>query len=108
MTNLVQDLSTLTTIPKKNLNRLIDVAIYSINETIAEDLLQGNDVSEVNIGLGNLYIQCSGNKLNFKFIPSAKLREEVINTIKNKENSLELTLEKNLIDRITNTYKDII
>lgn len=108
MTNLIEDVSTLTTINKRNLNKLIEVASYCINETIEEDLLDGSNVSDIDIGIGELHIQYVDNELKFKFIPSAKLREEIIDTIKGKHNNLELVLDKNLVDKITNIYKEII
>lgn len=108
MTNLVEDVATLTTINKKSLQKLLDIAVYCINETIEEDVLASNGVSEIDLGIGELYIQYVNNELKFKFIPSAKLKEGIIDTIKGKQNNLEITLEKTLVDKITHTYKDII
>lgn len=108
MTDIIEDVSLLTTINKRNLNKLIDVAQYCINEAIEESLIESKTTSDINIGIGELHIQFLNNELKFKFIPSAKLREGIIDTIKGKQNSLELVLEHNLVDKITNVYKEII
>lgn len=108
MNELIKDVATLTTIPEKNLNKLVTIAEYCINEIIEEDLLKLNNVSEINIGIGELYIQYIDNELKFKFIPSAKLKGEIIDTIKNKQSSLEIALEEKLVSKITSIYKDMI
>ena len=108
MVSLVKDISTLTTIPERALQRLVEVSIYCINDAVSEDVGQENNVSEIDIGIGKLSISHEDNDLKFKFIPGAKLEEEIIKTIKNGQSTLEYTLERNLVKMITNTYKDII
>ena len=108
MVNIIEDVATLTTINKKNLNKLVEVALYCINEAIEESLLDQKTVTDLDIGIGELHIQFVDNELKFKFIPNAKLREGAIDTIKGKQNNLELILEQNLVDKITNIYKEII
>ena len=107
-TDIIDNVSTLTTINKRNLNKLIDIAIYSINDSIEESLLSQETTADLDIGIGELYIQFIENELKFKFIPSAKLRESIIDTIKNNHSSLEYVLENNLVDKITHIYKEII
>ena len=66
------------------------------------------DVSEVDIGLGKLYIRTSGGELTYKFIPSELLLEETIKTLKNKKNAFEIEIEDTLVNRVTKLYKEIL
>ena len=90
------------------MNKLLDASIFSVCESVVEALQNNESVVETDIGLGTLSILRNDNSLKFKFIPSAKLKGEVVNSIKQKENSLLLELEENLSNKILNTYKEII
>lgn len=105
---LTNDLSQLTSIPQKVLKKLCELSIYCINEEVFESLNDGEPVVEVDIGIGDLLIQLSDNELKFKFIPSDMLKQEVINTIQQHENSMIVKLNYNLVDTITKTYKELI
>ena len=106
--NITKDVSVLSTISEKTLSKLINIYIYAINEAIEESMLEHKNKSELDIGLGTLIILHEDNELKFKFIPSAKLKESIINTVVNKQNTLDIVLENTLINRITNRYKDLI
>jgi len=106
--NIIQDMATLTTIPEKNLSKLIDVSIYCISDAIQECLKQEETIAEIDIGIGILYIQCLGNNIKYKFIPSDRLDKAVKETLINKLNLLEIKLETSLVSKITNIYKDLI
>ena len=108
MNNLITDISTLTAIPEKTLNKILDKAYVAINDIILEDLMEDKKVAEIDIGIGSLYIQLLHNSIKYKFIPNATLEENVRNTIIHKTNLLENTLETNLVDKLTNTYKDFM
>lgn len=108
MTNLIDDVATLSTINKKQLVKFLDLIYYSINEAIEEDILDGESVSDIDIGIGELHISYVENELKFKFIPSQFLEASIIDTIKGKQNNLEFVLDKNLIEKITKVYKEII
>lgn len=108
MTNLIDDVATLSTINKKQLVKFLDLIYYSINEAIEEDILDGESVSDIDIGIGELHISYVENELKFKFIPSQFLKTSIIDTIKGKQNNLEFVLDKNLIEKITKVYKEII
>ena len=108
MDSLLEKESVLTTIPEKSLKRLVDIQEYIINDIIEDAMMKGETSTSVDIGLGILSIKFEDNALRFKFVPSAKFEESLINTIVNKENILKLTLEKNLVDKIMHVYKDLI
>lgn len=108
MTSIIHDISTLSTINAKHLNKLVDLAEYAINEAVAEDMLAAVDISELDIGIGTLFIKAEGNDLKMKFVPSAKLKEQLIETIKNKHSNLEIKLEDTLASKIEYIYKEIL
>ena len=108
MNSIIEKESILTTIPEKSLKRLVDIQEYIINDIVEDTMLQGETSASIDIGLGTLMIKFEDNTLRFKFVPSAKFEESLIETIVNKKNILKLTLEKNLVDKIMHVYKDLI
>ncbi len=108
MTDILDDVSTLTMIPKESLIKLSDKMIWCICNQIEEDKLKTNDISELDIGIGTLLIQNEEDTIRYKFIPSDALESSVIKTINDGTNPLKERLEKRLIQKILNTYKTII
>lgn len=107
MSNLNEKLSILTTIPEKSLSKLTEKSYYVVSDIILEDIMNDKDVSEIDIGIGTIIIQHSGDSIKYKFIPSKNLDMTVKSTIINKKNTLEYILEQTLKDKVTNTYKDL-
>lgn len=107
MENLMKDVSTLTTIPEKSLSKLMDKAYWCISNEVVESLKQDSNVIEIDIDIGELYIKVIDDNIQYKFIPSAKLNDTVKDTVINKRNVLEDTLEKTLVNKIVDTYKDL-
>lgn len=107
MSNLNEKLSILTTIPEKSLSKLTEKSYYVVSDIILEDIMNDKDVSEIDIGIGTIIIQHSGDSIKYKFIPSKNLDITVKSTIINKKNTLEYILEQTLKDKVTNTYKDL-
>lgn len=108
MTDILEDVSTLTMIPKDALIKLSDKMIWCICNQLEEDKLKTNDISELNIGIGTLLVQNQEDVIRYKFIPSDTLESSVIKTINDGTNPLKERLEKRLIQKILNTYKTII
>lgn len=107
MSNLNEKLSILTTIPEKSLSKLTEKSYYVVSDIILEDIMNDKDVSEIDIGIGTIIIQHSGDSIKYKFIPSRNLDITVKSTVINKKNTLEYILEQTLKDKVTNTYKDL-
>ena len=108
MNNIIEDVSKLTSINKEHLDKLVKYAIYGIIETITEDKIQGKDVSEVDVGIGRLFIRTSGGELTYKFIPSELLLGETLKALKNSKNFFEIDIEDSLINKVTKLYKEIL
>ena len=108
MESLINDLAAITTIPPNSLQRLKEKEIYIICNDVEESILQNKDVTEINIGIGNLIIEVKNNSINYKFVPSLKLEKNLISTIINKKNPLTYAMEEALANRIVKTYKDML
>lgn len=107
MVNIVSDLAILTTIPEKALNKLTEKIIYCINEAVEESVLAEEEITEIDVGIGILYIKNDKEEPKFKFIPNDDFKESVGNTLNNRLNSLEDTLNNSLVTKITDAYKNI-
>ena len=108
MESLVNDLATITTIPVNSLQKLKEKEIYLICNSVEESTLKGNEITEINIGIGILTISVEGGFVSYKFTPSSKLEKNLISTIVTKKNPLTNILEEALANRIVKTYKDML
>lgn len=107
MNNIIKDVSILSTIPEKTIEKFFQKFIYCICEQVKEDVLDGKEISELDIGLGTLYIKYIGDEIRFKFVPSNYLETSVSNTVKNKLNLLENNLKDALVKKFVEVYKDL-
>lgn len=104
---MIEQLSKLTTIPNDSLERLKNIEIMCITNDFYETLKTSNKLTTTDVGIGTLNILYDNGAVKFKFVPSAKLEEEIIQTAKGKQSKLEKTLDKSLKDSLVNTYKDL-
>lgn len=102
------DLSALTNISKLSLDNLSEKSNYCISHTILECIESKDNQSEIDIGIGKLYIRIEEDQIKYKFIPSKKLEEMIAFTAKNKQSPLLNKLDSALADRIENAYKSMI
>lgn len=108
MADIVKDMATLTTIPEKSLNKFYKKMIYCMCESVAEDLLDEDiEISEMNIGIGTLYIKHSGSDIKYHFIPNDLLEKSMQQTVVNKKNLLEDLLNDALAKKFMEVYKDL-
>lgn len=108
MTKLIEDLATLTTISQNALVNLNEKSHSCICHSVCESIIEGNPLTEVDLGIGILYIKCEEDQIKYKFIPSKKLEENVTSTVKNKVSPLVFEVETSLKDRIESTYKNLL
>lgn len=105
---MIEDLARITTIPVFTLKKLFNNLGYCICHKVLENYLEKNVDTCVNIGIGKLSISILDNSILYKFIPSQKFEQNLVDTIKNKESPLVNHAEDILIDKITNTYKELL
>lgn len=107
MSNVVHDLSVLTNVPETYVEKLLQKTTYVICEQIKEDLIADEEVSEIDLYIGKLYIKYSGEEIRYKFIPSETLQSAVQSTVNNKLNLLENKLNEALVKKFVQLYKDL-
>lgn len=108
MSNVIKDISTITTISEKTLNKLKDRVILSICENVTEDKMEDKTLSEIDLGIGVLYIgYADTSAVKYKFIPSEELQKNVRETLNGKLNLMNDTLNAALSQAFENIYKDL-
>lgn len=106
--NLKTDIGVLTSISEASLTRLEDRCEDCICHSIYETLKSGEDITEIDIGLGMLYIKFVDGTIRYKFIPSEKLEEKVCNTVTSRQSPLVKRAEVRLKNSIENAYKELL
>lgn len=107
MTKLVDDLSVLTNVAKYNLESMVTISNSLISHSVFESMNNHEPYTEVDIGIGTLYIKFEDDRIQYKFVPSTKLEHLVKDTVKNNRSNLTLKVEEALGKRIMSTYKDL-
>lgn len=105
--NVIKDLCVLTTIPQSNLEKLVDLAESSISHALVESALSNETITELNIGIGKLYITDTENGILYKFVPSREMSSVVSDALSNKKSKVVRLAEGEMKKRIENTYKDM-
>lgn len=105
---MIENLSTLTTIPKKHLERLLNKVFLCIGDAVEEIVLKNEKLTEIDIGIGTLVISIYDDMLKYKFIPNNRLDKVVKSTVVEKKNSLTREIDDNLANKIINVYKDML
>ncbi len=105
--DIINDISKITTIPGRTMDKLISKMDWCICDAVEESIIKGNELTIVNIGMGLLYISTENNQVQYKFVPSPKLERYVTDTVVNRKNALVVNLESTFVNRITKTYKDM-
>ena len=104
---MLDDLSLLTTIPKGVLEKLITKSIDTICYDVREQQLQNSPITEVDIGIGILYIKLEDDNIMYKFIPSEVLENKVLKTVNKQYKPVCGLAEESLKKRIMNAYKEL-
>lgn len=108
MYSLIEDLAILTTIPISSLQKLVSKSIYCICNCVEENKLKNENLTEINLGIGCLYINVVNNNVEYKFVPNKKLEEAIRNTLVEGKNPLTDRLEESLVNKILHVYKNLI
>ena len=107
MKHLIDDISTLTTIGKYNLEELVTKSIAIISHDVFESIKDKEKFTAIDVGIGELYITNIDDSIQYKFIPSKKLNAAVTDTYKSGKSLLIADIDFALGKRIMNTYKDL-
>ena len=86
---------------------LCNLSEQIISHSVAESIKNKDEYSEIDIGIGVLYIKQEDSGVVYKFVPSNKLQSIVSDTIKDGESRLVGAIDESLGRHISNTYKDL-
>ena len=87
--DVIKDISKLTTIPERSLNKLMSKMCWCICDAVEESTLKEQNITVIDIGIGQLCIQVISNEIQYKFIPDSKLEKYMVDTIVNKKNPIK-------------------
>lgn len=107
MTDIIEDLKTLTTIPRSALEQLSEKIDYIICHAVFESLSTNESITEIDLGIGYLNILNEGDCIKYKFIPSSKLERRVVETVKSKKSPLVTEVEETLTKKVMDVYKTL-
>lgn len=105
--NLRKDLSALTNVDENYINKLFSKLKWCICDGVSEAEYTNDNSLSCDLGIGKILLTIEENSVKYKFIPSPELEEMVIKAIMG-DNTFESTLEKNLVNKITKVYKDLL
>lgn len=107
MTNLLEDLATLSTVSITNLTALSSMSEAIVCHGLLESIKDCEEFAEIDIGIGTLCVKNSSDGVKYKFVPSDHLSSVVDSTVRTKKSPLSLRVDEVLGKRIMNTYKDL-
>lgn len=108
MNKVIDDLEKLTNVKNSTLMNMLSCINYIILDDVIEQTSIGNDVIELDVGIGVLSIYLIDDTLEYSFKPSQKLENGLIKAINEKENPLEEKLAESINKNIYKVYKDML
>ena len=107
MTDVISDMSNLTTLPISLLQQLSGKVEFIILHSVYESSVCHENITEIDLGIGRLNILQEKDCIKYKFIPSKKLEQDIIKTVKEKQSPLTTTVENTLQKKIIDVYKEL-
>lgn len=107
MKDAIQDLATITTIPPYTLQMLMNKLAEIIAYEVKESKIEKDSYCEIGLSFGTLIISLINDEVKFKFIPSNKLSELIVEALTKEDFQLIQNAENSLRKKILNTYKDL-
>ena len=108
MKDLIKDVSVLTDVNEHTLNKFIPICNHCIGHAIHESECLQEEITEIDIGFGELHIKVDEGAIKYRFIPSKELEKLLIKTITQHTSPILLKLESNLQEKIDRTYKELL
>lgn len=105
--NIREKIATLTTIENESLVKINNLISCCISDAVYESVLDEDSQVAVDLDYGTLTISKSNNELRYKFVPSAKLEEDIVKAIKDKNNALDSIVLEKLKNNLVSTYKEL-
>lgn len=106
--NLIEDLSKLSNIDNKILAKLFDVSGNYIVQKVYEDRLNNKIETEIDFGFMTLVISNVDSILKLRSLPNKEFLKDLMEIEHGKNPKLKLKIEKNLIQTLVETYKELV
>ena len=104
--NVINDLGTVTKVPNKIINALIEKLNLCIGSAIHDAILTKEDMIQINVGIGILSVNIAD--MQCKFIPSKNLINVINESLTTTTNPLELALEQVLTDKLLAICEEVL
>ena len=105
--DIVQDISTLTTVQKSSIDRLCTQAVKCVCYCICEALSKNEKDLCLDIGIGSLFINIGEDSVKYRFEPSMFMDNSIIDSVLSGKNPVIEDLESSLLNKVNTTYKDL-
>lgn len=106
--NVIDDLSTITSIPRANLTKLAQRIEWLICNAAYEASLSDDNTAEVVLGFGKLIIRLEDNQIKYRFQPSKKLENTIIEAYEKGIDPIAKRAEEAVVGTIMKAYKDLL
>ena len=103
--DLAQDVKIFSTLTYTDQQRYYALVKKLISGYVVED---EDEITEIDIGIGNLYIQKNTDGIRYKFTPSEDFESILINSIKSEKQLVVEGLESEISKIILHAYKDLL
>ena len=108
MATLIEDLSVLTDVSEPTLKKFIPVSIYCLSHNVFETLHKNENISEIDIGIGQLCIKIESNSVKYRFIPSKELDKCVTQAVTTGCSPMITKIDTSLQEKIERAFKELI
>lgn len=105
--DIVQDISTLTTVQKSSIDRLCTQAVKCVCYCICEALSKNEKDLCLDIGIGSLFINIGEDSVKYRFEPSMFMDNSIIDSVLSGKNPVIEDIESSLLNKVNTTYKDL-
>lgn len=105
---LDKDLSAITDIPASTYQSIAKKASLCIGHSVYENIIEGETVTSVNIGIGTLFVGVEGSQIKYKFVPNRFLENAVSSAVKNEESPLIEDALKSVGEKFMASYRELL
>ena len=105
---LSTDLSKLSNIPEEYIDKVLKTCAPIIGNAVYESLLSSEEITDIGEGFGNISNKADSKELKLKFVPSKDLEMDLKTINSGKEPELKAKLEKALVAKLIDMYKEIL
>jgi hypothetical protein len=104
--DLINRVSTISTIDERTLMKLVTMQDWCISDIIREMIDNKENEETIFIGIGTIKITIDEDGVRYKFKPSQELEDNIINTLNGEKSVLEEALVESVKKKLLNIYKD--